>query len=343
MLLIVIKGEFNMTGFAYLMRCIKNLDIKSMSETAGYIAKKEKKVKPVILIDMIRCGLKFKSGYNDYREFEFYSINDAKKATFLTRGLNNNIIRDYNDKSKMNVFDDKILFNELFKDFIGREWIDLRKATASDLEAMLKKYGAVIVKPADGICGKGIEKLTYTEAMDVEAEYKRFVENNQMLVENYLVQHSEMSRIYPNSVNTMRMFTFCKDGESHLLQTIIKFGNNGVVDNFHSGGMYAFADENGVVVTPALDKEDFVYEKHPATGESILGFKIPMHKEAKELVERAALLVPSMGYVGWDVAISENGPVVIEGNAYPGIFQPRPSFTESKEGVLPLYRKYMNI
>ena len=330
-----------MTAFAYLIKCIKNLDYENMSKTAGYIAKKEKKIKLFILIDMIRCGFKFKSGYNDYREFEFYTINDKKKATFLTRGLNNNIIRNYNDRSKMDIFDDKIRFNELFTDFIGREWLDLRKATAEDFENFLKKYGSIIVKPYDGICGKGIEKINYSDVTDAGELYNKLKENNQLLVENYLIQHHEMARINPSSVNTMRMFTFCKDGKSNLLQTIVKFGNNGVVDNFHSGGMYAFADENGCVFTPALDKADMVYKKHPYTGENILGFNVPMYKEAKELVEKAALVVESMGYVGWDVAVTEDGPVIIEGNAYPGIFQPRPSFTESHEGILPLYRKYM--
>lgn len=332
-----------MTSFAYLVRCVKNLDIKSMTATAGYIAKKENKNSVAVLIDMIYCALKFKSGYNDYREFEFYSIDDSKRATFLTRGLNNNIIRDYNDKSEMGVFDDKVLFNETYADFIGREWIDLRKADADEFAKFLKKHNSVIAKPIDGICGKGIEKITFNDEMNIYAVYKGLVENNQMLIENYLIQHSEMARINPTSVNTMRMFTFCKDGKANLLQTIVKFGNNGVVDNFHSGGMYAFADENGRVYTPALDKQDNVYTKHPTTNEEILGFTIPMHSQAKELVEKAALVTPSVGYVGWDVAITEDGPVIIEGNAYPGIFQPRPSFTDSHEGVLPLYRKYMKI
>ena len=31
----------------------------------------------------------------------------------------------------------------------------------------------------------------------------------------------------------------------------------------------------------------------------------------------AALIVPEVRYVGWDIAITENGPVIMEGNEYP--------------------------
>ena len=68
-----------------------------------------------------------------------------------------------------------------------------------------------------------------------------------------------------------------------------------------------------------------------------------MFNEAVELVERAATVVPQVGYVGWDVAISDNGPVIIEGNSFPGVFQKRASLSDDKTGIIPKYRKYMEI
>jgi hypothetical protein len=44
-------------------------------------------------------------------------------------------------------------------------------------------------------------------------------------------------------------------------------------------------------------------------------FTIPFFDEAKELVIKTASFTPSLRLVGWDVAISENGPVMIEGNS----------------------------
>jgi hypothetical protein len=155
--------------------------------------------------------------------------------------------------------------------------------------------------------------------------------------------HDELNRLYPKSVNTMRMFTFVKDGKGHFLQAILKIGNGGVVDNFSSGGMYTFTDDEGVVDVPAIDKADIQYTVHPITGTDIIGFRVPMFREAVKLVERAAEVIPQIAYVGWDVAISDKGPVIIEGNSFPGVFQRRASFSKDKTGVIPRYREYMDI
>ena len=49
------------------------------------------------------------------------------------------------------------------------------------------------------------------------------------------------------------------------------------------------------------------------------GFKIPQWEACVELVKEAALVVPEVRYIAWDVCITENyGPLLIEGNAYPG-------------------------
>ena len=66
-------------------------------------------------------------------------------------------------------------------------------------------------------------------------------------------------------------------------------------------------------------------------------------REAVELVKKAAEVVPQVGYVGWDVGISENGPVIIEGNSFPGVFQKRASLSKDKTGIIPKYRQYMDI
>ena len=48
-------------------------------------------------------------------------------------------------------------------------------------------------------------------------------------------------------------------------------------------------------------------------------------------------------YIGWDIAISKDGPVLIEGNPFSGIFQVKPSISGIKTGDLPNFRKYMDI
>ena len=53
---------------------------------------------------------------------------------------------------------------------------------------------------------------------------------------------------------------------------------------------------------------------HPITGVKIVGFQIPFWKETLELVREAALLQTGNRSVGWDIAITDIGPELIEGN-----------------------------
>ena len=324
----------------YLFKRIIGLDYKNMFRIAKKISKKTHKNKFLIIIDMIKCGFKYQAGYYDYLEFEFYLLNDKQRNTYLTRGKNNEIIRKYNNKEKAYQFDDKQVFNKLFKQFLGREYINLGN-NLEEFKQFLKNKKEIIVKPLDGEGGKGVEKIKVNS--DIEKLYQKLINNNQTLVEEVIKQHKQMNKLYDKSVNTLRMFTFVKDGKAYFLQAILKIGNGGVIDNFSSGGMYTFVDNNGVVLASAIDQDDNYFEKHPLTNEKIVGFQVPLFNEAVELVKKAALIVPDMAYVGWDVAIGEDKPILVEGNWFPGVFQMKPSFKENKDGILTLYKKYMDI
>ncbi|MBR2177471.1 MAG: hexapeptide transferase [Clostridia bacterium] len=325
-----------------MARIIK-LDYAKMIKIAKDVSKKCDKSFPGVFFDMIHCGMKFQAGYHDYQEFEFYHLNEEQRATYLTRGKNNNIIKKYNDKEYMPIFDDKIAFNKKFSQFLNRDWLDMNETTPEQFRDFMSKHPAIIAKPVDGEGGFGVEKYLADEHTDLDELYRSIKEKKQILVEAFIRQHPDMNVLYPDSVNSMRMFTFCKDGKGCFLQAILKIGNGGVVDNFSSGGMYTFPNDEGIVTVAAIDKDDILYTKHPITGTDIIGFHVPMFDEAVELVKKAAEVIPQVGYVGWDVAISDQGPVIIEGNSFPGIFQKRASLSENKTGVIPRYRKYMDI
>ena len=58
---------------------------------------------------------------------------------------------------------------------------------------------------------------------------------------------------------------------------------------------------------------------HPTTGLTIPGFQVPQWEQVRRTVEEAVTLVPNAIIVGWDVAVTAQGPVLIEGNAYPSV------------------------
>lgn len=313
-----------------------------MINTAKKISKKTNKFFLFVLIDIVYCGLKYQAGYNDYLEFEFYLLNAKQRRTYLTAGKNNSIIKKHNDKAYWHLFDNKIEFNYRFEKYLNRKWMDLRRASKDEFEIFAKENSVMMVKPIDDCGGNGVEKIEVNKSTNFEELYNRLKENGQMLVEQFIVQHEDMNKLYAGSVNTLRLFTI-NTNESYYLQGILKFGNGSNVDNFSSGGMYTFVDEKGSVIAPAIDKKDDIYYTHPISNEQIVGFQVPMFDKAKELVLSAAKEVPEVAYVGWDVAITVDGPVIVEGNCYPGVFQLRPSFSKDKTGILTTYEKYMEI
>jgi glutathione synthase/RimK-type ligase-like ATP-grasp enzyme len=54
---------------------------------------------------------------------------------------------------------------------------------------------------------------------------------------------------------------------------------------------------------------------HPDTGNVIEGFRIPMWAEVVELLERGQRSLPDLRTLGWDIAVTDDGPLIVETNA----------------------------
>ena len=329
----------------FLVKRVFRIRISKMIKTARHLSKKTNLSTLHILKDMIHCAKKFGAGYNDYQEFEFYTLTDAQRKTFLTQSKNNEIIHTYNDSSKFEELNDKWLFAQNFKEFTKRNIFKLSEITYNDFITLLHNNEKIILKPIHGFGGEGI--LVYkTESFkkDTKQALKKLQDAYpNYLIEDHIVQHKTLSKIYPHSVNSLRIFTFFDGHTAHVINAVIKFGNHASVDNFSKGGMYAFIDTNGIITTPAIDQHDNTYTKHPKTKEPIYGAKIQGVNKACSCVIKAAERIPDIKYIGWDVAITDTDACILEANPYPGIFQKRPSFTKTKEGLLPSYGKYMSI
>ena len=82
---------------------------------------------------------------------------DPTRAPVLqTPSKNNSIVRRYNKKEDFYLLDDKVLFNEKFKDFLGRDY--LKVDNFDDFKSFTSKHKEFIAKPIDGCGGKGIMK-----------------------------------------------------------------------------------------------------------------------------------------------------------------------------------------
>ena len=107
-----------------------------------------------------------------------------------------------------------------------------------------------------------------------------------------------------------------KDG-FHAVTPIFKTGRkSAVVDNAGGGGIMANMDkETGVVCSHGMDKNGNIYETHPDSGLTFKGWQIPRYEELVKTVESMHReIMPSHPYIGWDMALTDAGWVVIECN-----------------------------
>lgn len=292
---------------------------KRMFGYIGTIHKETGKNRFIMFFDMIWCIFRYSVGYMDYRVFGFANIKGRNRRTFMTMNDNITISKRCNDRTYFHIFDNKSEFDEAFREYIGRDFLNLEKATADDLREFCKGRETVFAKPVNQFGGEGITKETVTPDTDYEALYKRLCGNKQYLVEETIKQNEQMDRLSPSSINTIRMVTLLHEGKVHFMYALVRMSNGtNCVDNICSGGMYVSIGADGVIHKNAYcDATGVYYEEHPFTHTRFNGFEIPMFCEAVEMCKKAALVVPQVGYIGWDVAITPTRPVLVEGNTLP--------------------------
>ncbi len=333
-----------MPNISYLFKRLCTMNYKSMFDRVNIVKKKCNKSKFTIFCDMVWCGIRYGAGYVDYDAIGFYKLNSKQRKTMLTRGINNKFVKKLNEKEYWHLFNNKNEFNEMFREYLKRDFIYPITEKHDETIEWLKKHEVFFAKPNDGQCGKNIEKIKTSDwNNDLEKLYNHLVENKLYLLEEPVIQCEEMNKLNKSSVNTTRMVSVMNDkGEVTILATFVRIGNGKCVDNFNSGGMTAKVDvETGIILEEAVNKNGELFEKHPLTGTKIKGFQIPYWNEAKEMVKEAAKKSKHVRYVGWDVAMSINGPVLIEGNQFPGhdIYQVAEKIGPNDIGILPMFEK----
>ncbi len=325
----------------FLISRMMRMDHKAMFRTARMLHGKTGKSTAWLLRDMISCAAHYGAGYMDYKIAEMYNLNAEQRATVITRSVSNSIVARMNDKAYWHYFDDKPEFNTLFAGQVKRGWLDVRTATDEQLRAFLAGKGDLIGKPADGSSGRGVAKYRADEIKDVE--WLRSQEVG--ILEECIVQHPEMNRLCPTSVNTIRIATLLGDKKQGIVYAYLRIGNGKVMDNVDQGGMAAPIDpETGTLRTVGADKQGNRYERHPMTGTVIPGFRIPYWEEAKAMCMEASRVIPQVRFVAWDVAITPTGPVFVEGNSFPSHAIPQfAAHYPDGIGILPRFKEFIDL
>ncbi len=277
----------------------------------------------------------------DYFQYGFYYRKRADKKRFITFDRLLTIINICNSKKERYIFDSKPEFNKVFGEFLGREWLDMSSANYEDFKLFAERHSTIFVKRPQGMFGQGVSLIKVAEIESLEKAYQELKEEK-ALMEEVINQHLDLAEFNPSSANTLRLVTLlCEDNTVKVMAAVLRIGRKGkVADNFHHKGIAAIIDiETGIVITPGVDNEYKRYVIHPDSQKPIVGFKIPKWEDLLIKVKKAALIIPSVRYVGWDVTVDKNGVImIIEGN-----FGPDPDVLQIPDGIgkWPLYEPYI--
>ena len=279
------------------------------------VAKKENKNYIGMVFDTVYCVFRYGLGLTDYLSFQIYNKTAKERKEYVGTRMENKFYAKVSPSEYKAKFSMKPTFLHDFKQYVKRDYFVPKDGNYDEFISFINKHNIFMAKPLDGLGGKGVSKENVTDIDDKKAYYDKLVENH-MFLEEVVVQHPDLNKL---SVNTMRIMTFYNNGNPRILWVGLRVGNGvNSIDNFHAKGMAVNVDmETGKLIGNGIDQELHQFSEHPVTHVKFDGFQIPCFEEAKQLVLKAALESDKILVVGWDVAVTPEGPVLIEGNRRP--------------------------
>jgi hypothetical protein len=219
--------------------------------------------------------------------------------------------------------------------------------SGSDVRWLDADEGAIpprdlFVKPVGGAVGSGTSRVFFLQGedafrldgddpslcLDRAALVERLEELSvaePLLLQDRLDNHPELARLVgANTLCTLRVFTVRILPDSfEQVAAFLRFPLRDVAsDNFAAGGLACVVDLESGALSPAYRKYGPErLDTHPYSGIRFSDFRLPLHADVKELciVAHPVFVEADQHYrmpvIGWDVAVTPDGPVFVEANS----------------------------
>lgn len=269
--------------------------------------------------DILYSSIRYNISFMDYFSFRFFNISNKEREEYMGSGAMYEYQLKMNPKKSREVLHNKIEFLKRFADCAGRNWATLKMLKNDPGKAqqlLCNPTGKVVAKYSKGQSGRQVEVLD-ARLLSSALLIQKMEMLHYDLVEEYIEQHHSLMQLSPSAVNTVRIVTQLYKGEIIVITSRLRISVNCSVDNASAGNIVVPLDTlTGKVTGPGIyaditKPDEF---KHPVTGMDFIGFQVPHWEDCVQLVKKAALRIPENRSVGWDVAITNNKPLLIEGN-----------------------------
>lgn len=302
----------------YLLYFVKITDWRKVLKDIKYLSKSYNISKHVILLDIFKESLRTGVSFHEYIYYSWVEKNRISRDEYATMSHMYEYQKNRNPQKYRGYVSDKVKFLKIYNEYIGREWMSLdTKVDMKELQVFLEDKERVVLKKSKGRAGDSVKVVELSEnkseqILGMKNKYKLD------LLEEYIYQHSEISKLSPNSVNTIRIITEVLDNnEIIIIGSVIRLGSGGITDNLTTGGVACpISLESGKISGPGISfdiRQNNIIE-HPITKVELLDFRIPYWDEVKKMCLSAARVQKNLKSLGWDIAITESGPLIIEAN-----------------------------
>ncbi len=228
-----------------------------------------------------------------------------------------------------------------------KEWLEQIGVRVAPTYLVVDSFGAIrsaiqklhrlekaVIKPAKGRGGGGIMPVVNRNGMlasgsgapltdehirqhlaDIIFGNYSFGANDRAIVEAFIVPHSLFHHIYPSGVPDVRIIAY--HGHPVLAMVRIPTHRSGGKANLHQGALGVGVDMRSGAMLQGLWKGEYL-SHHPDTGKPIEGVAIPFWSEVISVVRKIGSRAP-LKYLGVDVVVTPEGPLVMEINVRPGL------------------------
>lgn len=276
---------------------------------------------------------------SEYYLYDFEKVPFDKRNDYMTRQLTNRYYAMINTKRYRKIFDKKNLSYKVYGKYYKRDLICIKdEKDKKTFDEFIKDKEKFILKPFSGHSGDGIEIINVKDYENNKELFEYTLLKAPFVAEELIVQDKGLGCFHEKSVNTIRVVTFQYKEDISILWAFLRTGQGGAsVDNMGAAGLGALIDhETGKIISDGIDWKGDKEKKHPDSGITFKGYQIPKWDELKEVVKNLASELSEMHCIGWDLALTKDGWVLVEGNARPQCVTIQ---TFTKKGYRPMYNK----
>ena len=276
-------------------------------------------------------------GVNSEEEhtYRFKNKTHAEKSEYLTWDNRFQYYTVLNNRKDIHILDNKYEAYLKLKKYYKREAILVSdKSDLKLFQDFVMKHGRVIVKPVNLYLTIGLRWLIADEITDYSALLDELIESAQefakidsgsiskpaVIVEELLEDCSTVPPFNNEILSPIRCITvLTKNGVEFLypaFRTLGKMVKNDQGIDYEKTEVFicAIDKKSGIITSGGYNYFGNVVAKHPCSGLAFEGTQLPEWDKLLEMLTEAALELPSLRYIGWDVAYSTKGWCIIEGN-----------------------------